>query len=273
MSTSTSTTPQSVPAVQPTALPHGRFVWYDLMTSDPEGARKFYGEIVGWGTEPFGDSGYEMWTAPNGPIGGVVALQANQLEQGVPPHWLPYVCVRSVDESAKQAEGLGARVMFGPEDIPTVGRFAVIADPQGAMFALFTPAPDSPPAYTGEPRMGEFSWHELATTDYRAAFEFYQAMFGWELMQEMDMGPGGMYRMYGQHGQMYGGMFDITPEMQMPPSWTCYAMVPDADAAAEKVKALGGTVLVGPMEVPGGDRITMFVDPQGAVSAVHARAK
>ena len=272
MSTTTSTTPQSVPAVQPSTMPHGRFVWYDLMTTDPEGARRFYGEVVGWGTEPFGDSGYQMWTTVNGPIGGFVQLQPNQVEQGVPAHWLPYVCVRSVDESAKQAESLGGRTLYGPEDIPTVGRFAVIADPQGAMIALFTPS-DQPPAASAEPRLGEFSWHELTTTDHRAAFEFYQAMFGWEKMQEMDMGPAGMYMMYGQNGQMYGGMFDLTPEMPMPPAWTCYAQVSDADAAAEKVKALGGTVLVGPMEVPGGDRIAMFTDPQGAVSAVHARKK
>ena len=272
MTTSTSTTPQSVPAVQPSTLPHGRFVWYDLMTTEPESARKFYGEIVGWATEPFGDTAYQMWMTANGPIGGVVQLQAEQLEHGVPPHWLPYVCVRSVDDSAQQATTLGGRVLYGPEDIPTVGRFAVIADPQGAMIALYTPAAE-PPGHAGEPRIGEFSWHELATSDRRAAFAFYQAMFGWEAMQEMDMGPGGMYAMYGQHGQMYGGMYDITPDMPMPPSWTCYARVTDADAAAATVTALGGQVRVGPMEVPGGDRVAIFADPQGAVVAVHSRAR
>jgi uncharacterized protein len=272
MSTSTSTTPQSVPAVQPSALPHGRFVWYDLMTTDPEAAKKFYGDIMGWGTAPFGESGYEMWTAPTGPIGGVMKLDQEKLDQGVPPHWLGSVCVRNVDESVKQAESLGGRNLFGPSDIPMVGRFAVIADPQGATIALFTPATEAP-GHGGEPGLGEFSWHELATSDYRAAFDFYQAMFGWEKMSEMDMGPAGMYLMYGQHGQMYGGLYTLTPDMPMPPAWAFYAQVTDADATAEKVTALGGTILMGPMEVPGGDRVAMFTDPQGAVCAVHAKKR
>ncbi len=275
---STTSTPQPATTSAQT-IPHGRFVWYDLMTSDPDAAQQFYTRIAGWGTQPWGDPGsYTMWTNGGAPLGGTVRLPDELIAQGIPPHWLAYVCVRNVDETIREAEKLGGKAMHQPEDIPSVGRFAVLADPQGAALAIFTPA-EEPPGHAGEPRLGEFSWHELMTTDYVAAFDFYKTLFGWEKISDFDMGEMGMYHMFGQHvtvdgglhGFPYGGMFNKTPDMPMPPNWMCYIQVSNVDETVALVKELGGQILNGPMEVPGGDMIAQCLDPQGAAFAVHQR--
>ena len=245
----------------------GRFVWYDLMTTDPKKAEPFYTRVAGWGTQPFEGMPYTMWTRDGAPIGGVGQVEP----PGMPPHWLAYIAVPNVDAAVTQAEGLGGRTAVPGTDIPNVGRFAVLADPQGAVFAVFTPAgAGQAPGPERDPKLGEFSWHELTTTDYKKAFAFYQAMFGWEKTGEHDMGPMGMYFMFGRNGRELGGMFNTTGDLKMPPNWTLYINVDSADAAAERVKAHGGQVLNGPMEVPGGDRIAQCTDPQGAVFAVHS---
>ena len=157
-------------------------------------------------------------------------------------------------------------------DIPTVGRFAVIQDPQSAVLALYTPADDAS-GHDGQPAIGEFSWHELSTSDYAAAFDFYSALFGWVKTETMDMGPGGIYQMYGcVPGQALGGMFNKPADQPGPPaSWLYYVTVLDVHAKVEQVKQLGGQVLNGPMDVPGGDIVAQCMDPQGAAFALHAR--
>jgi predicted enzyme related to lactoylglutathione lyase len=280
---STASQPTSDAAVTtPTKL--GRFVWYDLMTSDLPAATAFYKQVAGWGTQDFdmGPAGsYQMWTANGVPIGGAVTLTPEMAPPGTPPHWMAYVSVPSVDETAKQAAALGGTVVKQPEDIPTVGRFAVILDPQGAAIAIYTSLQGGP---EGEyaPKVGEFSWHELITTDHNAAFGFYSKLFGWSTISEFDMGPMGKYLMYGHadappaaNGQppSYGGMMTKTPDMPMPPSWVYYIRVDSADEAAEKAKSLGAQIVVPPMEVPGGDRIAQLIDPQGALVAVHSTKK
>jgi len=155
-------------------------------------------------------------------------------------------------------------------DIPEVGRFAVISDPQGAAIAIFTPKGDAP-GHDGMPNVGEFSWHELTTTDHERAYAFYQKLFGWDQTDAVDMGDAGVYQMYGRGGVPLGGMWTKPADLPMPPNWLYYIRVPNADEAAERVKALGGQVLNGPMDVPGGDRIAQCMDPQGAAFAVHSR--
>ena len=252
--------------------PRGRFVWYDLMTTDPGGAADFYTKIAGWGTQPFEGSAapYTMWTTHDMPIGGVMKLMP-EMQGSVPPHWIGYVAVPNVDDTAKQAEALGGRVLTPPMDIPDVGRFAVLSDPQGAAIAIFTPKPgaerpDEPP------NVGEVSWHELTTTDHKSAFEFYSKLFGWSKTNDYDMGEMGVYQMYGRGDQTLGGMWTKPADMPMPPNWLYYIRVSNVDEATERVKALGGQVLNGPMDVPGGDRIAQCMDPQGAAFAVHSRA-
>lgn len=254
-----------------TAVLPGRFVWHELLTTDPDAAKRFYAEVVGWGTQAWeGALEYTLWTNGPNPAGGLMALPEELRKMNLPPHWLTYISAPDTDAYVKKAEQLGAKLQRPVETIPNVGRFAVLSDPQGAIFNLYTPeargTTDAPPA------QGEFSWHELATTDYEAAFKFYSALFGWVNTETMDMGPSGKYLMYGvADGPPMGGIYNKSAEQ--PASWLPYALVADADAAAEKATRLGGRVHVGPMEVPGGDRIVVFSDPQGAMFAVHALKK
>jgi uncharacterized protein len=269
------------PSTQAGAVPRGRFVWYDLMTTDPAAAQEFYTKLVGWTMTPFEGQPYSMWTSQDGPIGGVMELPEEARSHGAPAHWVPYVAVANVDETVEQAKGHGANVNVPPTDIPDIGRFAVLADPQGATFAVFTASSE----WTGtdNPTPGTFSWHELMTTDYEKAFDFYHDLFGWEKTGAMDMGDqGGMYQMFGRSGApagpsgepaMLGGMMNKPANVPMPPAWILYVMIDDADEGVEQVKAMGGQIVYGPMDVPGGDRVAQAIDPQGAVFGVHSRKK
>jgi predicted enzyme related to lactoylglutathione lyase len=156
---------------------------------------------------------------------------------------------------------------MGPKEVPNVGAWAIIADPQGATIGIYEPAY---PRLASAIRDGEFAWHELTTSDFAAAGEFYHKMFRWDQISDYDMGDHGIYRMFGQRGDTYGGMFNRSPNMPAP-NWLSYVRVGDVKAAANKVQELGGRVLNGPMEVPGGDWIAQCLDPQGAAFALHAK--
>jgi len=252
-------------------FPRGRFVWHDLMTPDPGAAEDFYKSIVGWGSEAWqgGEMPYTMFKNAETTLGGVMQLPEEAKTMGAPPHWLAYVGVEDTDATVARATELGAQVYVQPTEIPNEGKFAVMADPHGAVFAVFTsykevPGNDNPPG------TGEFSWHELATTDHEAAFDFYADLFGWQKTDSMDMGEMGIYQMYGRGTFPLGGMFNKPAEMPAPPHWLHYIKVADVNQAVEKVKKLGGQVLNGPMEVPGGDLIAQCMDPQGAAFALHS---
>jgi uncharacterized protein len=242
----------------------GRFVWYDLMSADTEASKRFYTEALGWGTRvdrPLmgveGRPPYTMWTAREVPIAGLVPMNET--------HWLGYVAVENVDRAVAQAKSLGSDLVFGPEEIPQVGRFAVISDPQATTVAVFQSIHGASPPVA--PRVLEFSWHELATTDWRAAMNFYNAIFGWETISENDMGPLGTYAIFGLHGVPCGGMFDKSAAM---PSAGCYYVrVHDVHDAANKVLQHAGQVIYGPAEVPGGGWIAHCRDVTGGLFAVH----
>ncbi len=255
-------------------VPRGRFVWHELMSTDLPASERFYSQLIGWTTKKgdIADQPYTEWVNGETSIGGLMQLPDKAQQQGAPSHWLAYVAVPSVDDTLQQADELGGTKVMGPMDIPTVGRIAVIQDPQGAMIAVYTPA-DVAPGHDGEPATGEFSWHELSTSDYQAAFDFYAALFGWVKGEAMDMGPGGVYMMYSRpDGPPLGGMFNKPPNQPGPPaSWLCYATIGDIHAKAKDVTQLGGQVLNGPMEMPGGDVIAQCMDPQGAAFALHTK--
>ncbi len=256
-------------------FPRGRIVWHELMTTDPDAAVRFYRGVVGWDVMPWEqDRSYRLWAMRGEPCGGLMRLPEEARQGGAPPNWMMYVAVPDIDQTMRQATGMGGKVVHGPQEVEGAGRFVVLCDPQGAVFAVMR-SPNEQGGHDGPPKPGEFSWHELATTDWRAAWGFYQALFGWEKMDAMDMGPTGVYQMFGRKGQMLGGVYNKPPDMPAPPHWLCYAMVPNADAAAATVARLGGRVLNGPMDVPGpgGDRIAQCMDPQGAAFAIHSTAQ
>ena len=246
----------------------GRFVWYEHFTRDPKAAIEFYGDVVGWQTQPFGEgSHYTMWVASQGPLGGVMDLPEDAGKMGAPPHWMAHVQVEDVDATVASAQRLGGKVHHGPEDIPTVGRFAVIADPQGAFLSIFRPSGDM--ALHDPSKPGEFCWSELVTSDSAAAFSFYTKLFGWQVIEDMDMGEMGTYRIFGLGSLRLGGMMNAPQDAKVPPMWGYYTSVPNLDAAIERATKRGAKVISGPMEVPGGAHIAQLTDPQGAAFALH----
>ncbi len=254
----------------------GRFVWHELMTTDADAAGEFYPQVTGWEAQSWeNDPSYTLWMSPGGPMGGVMSLPADEGESETPPHWLPYIGTSDIDATVEAAQRLGGRVEKDITDVASIGRFAVLSDPQGAMFAVLEPAEDSSGgagANGGTPPVGGFSWHELATSDYEAAFQFYQELFGWEKDAAHDMGGDlGTYLLFSHGGGQVGGMYNKASDASGPASWLCYVRVKAAADAAEAAKAAGGQVAHGPMEVPGGDVVAQIIDPQGAAFAVHER--
>ncbi len=251
----------------------GRFVWYDLMTDDPGGAADFYTRLIGWKTRTWDDGGqkHTLWTNGDTPFGGVIELSEEARAAAAPSQWLAYVAVPDIKATVSRTVELGGSVLHGPTDIPGVGTWAVLTDPQGAVFSVYQSAGE-PPAEAGEPGIGGFSWHELATSDSKGAFSFYSDLFGWKPGEAMDMGEAGIYQLYGGGGAPLGGMFNKPNEMPGPPMWLYYVKVGDVNEVVKKVEEIGGQVINGPMEVPGGDLIAQCLDPQGALFALHSSA-
>jgi hypothetical protein len=192
-------------------------------------------------------------------------------EAEMPPHWLGYIGTPDVKVTTPRAEELGGKVWVKLMEIPTIGTFSVIQDPQGAFFAAYSPV-NHPPEPPAEAKAGEFVWLELITTDPDAAWAFYSDLFGWEKKSSLDMGPAGLYQMYGVPDLELGGIYKKTDDMPGPSQWLYYVHVADLDAAVASTKANGGSVLVGPMDIPGGGRIAICMDQQGAPFALHWRA-
>jgi predicted enzyme related to lactoylglutathione lyase len=248
---------------------HGQFVWYELMTNDVAAAQTFYGKAVGWGAQDSGVAGvaYTLFTVAGVPVTGLMDLPRDARTAGVPPCWIGYVGVDDVDASLAQATALGATVHCPPTDIPTVGRFAAIADPQGATIALFkwlNPGQNQPaPPGTA----GHVGWRELMTTDWQAAFPFYETMFGWKKAEAVDIGAMGIYQLFSTGEHPVGGMFNKLPMVPVP-AWLYYVNVGDVGAAVVRVAEAGGQTVNGPMQVPGGSWIAQCRDPQGAMFAL-----
>ena len=248
--------------------PQCRFVWYDLMTTDTDQGKAFYTALFGWETQAWeGPMVYDMWTNRGVPMGGIMELPDDARKGGVPANWLTYIGVEDLEAAVASATSLGGTILVDPTEIPSAGAFAVLADPQGAAFAVYrTGADDATSA--GKAQVGDVSWHELATTDYESAFAYYHALFGWGKGDAMDMGDAGTYQLFHCAG-MGGGMFNKPDEMPGPAFWLYYIKVGDIEKSVAKVRDLGGQVVNGPMEVPGGDQVAQCLDPQGAAFAMH----
>lgn len=245
----------------------GTPIWYELMTPDAEGAKRFYEAVVGWsvGEPPPGPVDYRMISASGTQVGGVLHLSDEMLAGGARPGWLLYVGVSDADATVEQARALGAQVLAPPTDIPGVGRFSLLVDPQGAPFYVMQGAAEGVSEAFAPGRTGHCSWNELWTTDLRAALGFYGALFGWENRETMDMGPMGGYHFLDLRSVRLGAAAEMRDQ---PSRWNAYFEVASMDAAVDRVRAGGGAVAMGPQEVPTGQTIVLGTDPQGAPFAL-----
>jgi predicted enzyme related to lactoylglutathione lyase len=250
----------------------GDFIWYELMTSDADGAKSFYDAVVGWniheGAPEYG--GYRMIGRSDGKFaGGVLPITDDMQQHGARPTWLGYIHVADVDQAVSAIEQAGGKRLM-VQDIPNVGRVALVTDPQGATFYLMKPIP---PAGDPDAKSDVFSpdaeqrvgWNELQTSDVEAARRFYADRFGWDSGEAMDMGEHGEYRFFSHRGTRIGALFSSS---NGPPHWRFYFRVPSIEAAKRIAEDKGGTIQMGPHQVPTGDWIVIGSDPQGAEFAL-----
>jgi predicted enzyme related to lactoylglutathione lyase len=253
---------------------HGSFIWYELLTPDPKAAKAFYDAVVGWDIEPepAGEIDYRMIRrADGGNAGGVMRLTDEMTSHGARPTWLGYVCVDDVDAAVASTEKSGGKPLMPAFDIPGIGRISLVADPQGAPIYVMKPIP---PEGDGDKVSDVFStsakqrvgWNELSTSDPAAARNFYGQQFGWTSDEFMPMGEMGEYRFLDHGGVRIGAVAGTMAEQQ--PHWRYYFRVPSIAAAKQAAEERGGTIAMGPHEVPTGDWIIIGLDPQGAEFAL-----
>ncbi|MEX0741078.1 MAG: VOC family protein [Pseudohongiella sp.] len=254
----------------------GDFVWYELMTTDSAGAREFYSKILGWTYTDSSMDDLSYWlaaaqdadTGDKHEVAGFMEISPDMLKNGAQPAWVGYIGVDNTDAMVTAIKIDGGGVHVPPTDIPGVGRFAMIHDPQGVIFYIMqdTSGNHSLAFAADKPRVGHCAWNELYTTDQAGAWAFYSKHFGWTKDGEMDMGPMGTYDFI-RHGGLIGAMMH-KPDEQPVACWQFYFRVANIKVAHDVITANGGQVLMGPHEVPGGDQIIVGMDPTGAVFAV-----
>ncbi len=238
------------------------------MTTDLKAAAAFYAKVVGWGMSDASMPGmpYALLTVGEISVGGLMQLPEDARRMGAEPRWLGYVAVGDVDAAARRISELGGAVHVPPSDIPDIGRFSVVADPQTATLALIEQSDPGQPQADELDKSGRVGWHELHAADGERAFPFYSELFGWR-RAEAEIEPESKYQPFSVGAQTIGGMF-TKPVAAPIPFWLYYFNIADIAAAAERVTALGGKILAGPVDVPGGNRAARCEDPQGAMFAL-----
>ena len=239
-----------------------KFVWHDVMTTDVDAAEDFYAKVVGWQMKDSGMDGprYTLLMDGERMAGGIMPTPDDASD--VPPMWMGYIGVDDIDAKAKELEAAGGTVHRGPQDIPGIGRFAVVADPHGAGFIIFQPQGEGgPEAPFMAPKT--IGWNELHAGNLDEAWPFYEALFGWQKLEAHDMG-GFIYQTFGTGGETGIGGMMTKMESAPYPYWAYYISVADFDAAVQRARDNGATVLAEPMQVPGGIWICPAQDPQGA---------
>lgn len=253
------------------ANPHSSFIWYELMTPDQDAAKAFYDQVMPFSIEPepSGDMEYRMLVAPDGLVGGVLKITDEMAAAGARPAWVGYIGVDDVDATVAELKTRGGGVILPPHDFPGVGRFAMVTDPHGALFYVMRPIPpandpDATSTAFAPERVGHVAWNELSSADHKAALGFYGALFGHENNETMAM-PMGDYAFIDHHGTRIGG---AVTQPDVPSHWLFYWHVPSVSETVGKIGAAGGTVTIGPHEIPGGQHIVIAQDPQGATFGV-----
>jgi len=249
---------------------HGKFVWYDLKTTDTHAAEDFYKAVVGWDAKDSGmpDRQYTILSVGPATVGGIMPFPKEDRVSNRSSVWTGYIGVDDVDDYANRVKAAGGTVHLKPQDIPGIGRFAVVADPHGAVFNLFAGNGDQPVKEAGMAKRGHIGWHELYAGDREADFNFYSSLFGWTKADAMDMGKMGIYQIFKTGGDApVGGIMTKGPDAPGP-FWLYYITVKGIDEAAERIKKAGGKVLHGPHPVPGDAWILHGLDPLGAMFAM-----
>jgi uncharacterized protein len=244
---------------------HGLPCWYELASADLKASQAFYADLLGWVWQ---DSGMEGMTYLLAKHDSAMVAGLFSAEMGRSPGWLTYFAVDNADDSTGLAASLGAQTLMPPTDIPGTGRFALLADPQGASFGILQPLPmadGSGSAAFAPGKAGHGQWHDLVTRDSGSALAFYGKLFGWSVSRSMPMGPEATYHILNRQGQDIGGCFDSATAA---PFWKPYFGVASAKTAKDQVTALGGTVTSGPDEVPGGMFTLQCEDDQGMTLAL-----
>jgi len=249
----------------------GTFSWAELSTTDPDAAKAFYGELLGWEANdlPLPDGGtYSMMRIAGEPVAAI--QKKPDFQDRLPSYWFNYVTVASADETAAAAKGAGGNVHMEPFDVMDSGRMTVIMDPTGAAFGVWEPNQHIGAALVNDP--GTLTWNELSTTDPARAMEFYETLFGWSF-QALDTGDFPPYWSIGHEGAAAGrngGMRELPEEHRaegVPSNWMPYFAVGSAEQAIGVSEGAGGTKLFGPLQVPAG-RFAVIQDPQGAIFGV-----
>lgn len=243
--------------------PKGDFLWYELLTTDPDAAASFYGALTGWKAQEAGPvPEYRILGPGEAGIAGLMALPEDAARAGMRPGWIGYIAVPDVDAAVAAIIADGGRPLTPAMEIPGVGRFALLADPQGAVFYVMHRDGEGCDASFHPAEPGHCRWNELATTDPASALRFYHRHFGWERSGAMPMGEMGEYQFLSHAGQAIGAVMPVPPGR--PPGFTFYFGVRDIDEAAGLISAKGGAIHFGPCEIPGGEYAVVASDPQGA---------
>jgi uncharacterized protein len=237
------------------------FIWHDLTTSNVEGAKNFYGSVVGW-TFDTQMPGYHVANVNGAGMGGIMATPEHLKD--MPPVWSGYIHVTSVDEACAKIKKLGGKVHREPWDVENVARMAVVGDPTGANFNIMQPfLQDDGSQLPPSSALGAVGWNEAHVGDLEKAWAFYAEMFGWTKGTVMPMGDMGDYMLFQIGGKDIGGMMK-KQDMLPTPMWLYYFNVDGIAAALSRVNAGGGKIAMGPLQVPGGQWIASAFDPQGA---------
>jgi len=246
---------------QVTSYAAGTPSWVDLMTSDPEGARGFYGGLFGWEFDVGpAEAGYYTICKLRGQY--VAGIGGEPAPQGMPTVWTTYIATDDVDAAAKRIHDAGGRLNMEPTDVMDQGRMAIGVDPTGTVFGLWQARNHIGASLVNEP--GAVVWNELATRDLDAARAFYTAVFGYD-WEDLDTGGGPRYATFAVGGRMTGGALQMNEQFpaDIPSHWMVYFAVGDTDGTAAAAERLGGGVIAAPMDSPYG-RFAVLRDPQGA---------
>jgi predicted enzyme related to lactoylglutathione lyase len=243
------------------------FIWYELVTNDMDKAVDFYKKVVGWAIKDSGMPGvrYMLFGKDGKDVGGIMTW-AGAGAPRMPPEWMGHIRTAQLDAELQAVAADGGVIVKPAQDIPGVGRFAVVMDPQKVKYLLFEPGRREAPPRLDQMAVGSVGWHELLTDDAAKAFDYYSRHYGWRKDYAHDMGAMGIYQTFRTDKPLYsGGMMNLkAPGMPegIPPHWKFYFVVDDIEAAQKRVIDAGGKILLPPTETPGGSRILQAADDQ-----------